>query len=94
LWAMEIVSGMEQYDRSIYACAVGYLDDSGGLDTCITIRTALVKDGRWYLQAGAGIVYGSQPEREWEETNEKLAALQTALGGSVSTQESRTGGAA
>jgi anthranilate synthase component 1 len=85
LRAMEIVSGLEQYDRSFYAGAVGYLDASGGFDTCITIRSALVKDGRWYLQAGAGIVYGSSPEREWEETNEKLAALLAALGGKVAT---------
>ncbi len=87
LRAMEIVSGLEQYDRSFYAGAVGYLDASGGFDTCITIRSALVKDGRWYLQAGAGIVYGSTPEREWEETNEKLAALLLALGGRVSASE-------
>ena len=94
LRAMEIVSGLEQYDRSFYAGAVGYLVASGGFDTCIAIRSALVKDGRWYLQAGAGIVYGSRPEREWEETNEKLAALLTALGGKASVQESRAGGVA
>jgi anthranilate synthase component 1 len=81
--AMEIVSELERYDRSFYAGAVGYLDAAGGFDTCIAIRSALVKDGRWYLQSGAGIVYGSKPEREWEETNEKLAALRAALGGSA-----------
>jgi len=79
--AMEIVSELESVDRSFYAGAVGYLDAAGGFDTCIAIRSALVKDGRWYLQSGAGIVYGSKPEREWEETNEKLAALRAALGG-------------
>ncbi len=79
--AMEIVSELERHDRSFYAGAVGYLDASGGFDTCITIRSALVKDGKWHLQAGAGIVYGSKPEREWEETNEKLAALRAALSG-------------
>ncbi len=79
--AMEIVSELEPVDRSFYAGAVGYLDANGGFDTCIAIRSALVKDGRWYLQSGAGIVYGSKPEREWEETNEKLAALRAALGG-------------
>jgi len=78
--AMEIISDLEPEDRSFYAGAVGYLDAAGGFDTCITIRSALVKDGRWYLQSGAGIVYGSKPEREWEETNEKLAALRAALG--------------
>lgn len=79
--AMEIISDLEPMDRSFYAGAVGYLDAAGGFDTCITIRSALVKDGRWYLQSGAGIVYGSKPEREWEETNEKLAALRAALSG-------------
>ncbi len=79
--AMEIVSELESVDRSFYAGAVGYLDAQGGFDTCITIRSALVKDGKWHLQAGAGIVYGSKPEREWEETNEKLAALRAALAG-------------
>jgi len=79
--AMEIVSELERYDRSFYAGAVGYLDAHGGFDTCIAIRSALVKDGKWNLQAGAGIVYASKPEREWEETNEKLAALRAALAG-------------
>lgn len=79
--AMEIVSQIERADRSFYAGAVGYLDSNGGFDTCIAIRSTLVKDGRWYLQAGAGIVFGSKPEREWEETNEKLAALRAALSG-------------
>ena len=81
--AMEIVSELEPVDRSFYAGSVGYLDASGGFDTCIAIRSALVKDGRWYLQSGAGIVYASKPEREWEETNEKLAALRAALGGAA-----------
>lgn len=79
--AIGIVSELERCGRSFYAGAVGYLDVHGGLDTCITIRSALVKDGLWQLQAGAGIVYGSKPEREWEETNEKLAALRAALSG-------------
>ena len=81
LKAIQIVSELERQDRSFYAGAVGYLDARGGFDTCITIRSALVKDGKWYLQAGAGIVYDSRPEREWEETNEKLAALRGALSG-------------
>ncbi len=79
LRAIELVSQEERYRRSFYAGAVGYFDVHGGFDTCITIRSALVKDGSWYLQAGAGIVHASKPEREWEETNEKLAALRTAL---------------
>ncbi len=79
--AVQVVSELESWDRSFYAGAVGYLDSHGGFDTCITIRSALVKDGKWHLQAGAGIVFGSKPEREWEETNEKLAALRAALTG-------------
>ena len=81
LKAIEIVSGLERLDRSFYAGAAGYFDAHGGFDTCITIRSALVKDGLWHLQAGAGIVYASIPEREWEETNEKLAALRSTLSG-------------
>ncbi len=80
LRAIELVSQEERYRRSFYAGAVGYFDVHGGFDTCITIRSALVKDGSWHLQAGAGIVHASKPEREWEETNEKLAALRAALG--------------
>ena len=91
--AMEIVSELEPVDRSFYAGAVGYLDASGGFDTCIAIRSALVKDGRWYLQAGAGIVFGSVPEREWEETNEKLAALRYALGGKPAAETAKGGAA-
>jgi len=79
--AMKIISELEPYDRSFYAGAVGYLDAHGGFDTCIALRSALVKDGKWNLQAGAGIVYGSKPEQEWEETNQKLAALRAALTG-------------
>lgn len=81
LKAMELVSRVEKTRRGFYAGAVGYLDASGGLDTCIAIRCALEKGGRWYLQAGAGIVNASVAEREWEETNEKLAALRAALAG-------------
>jgi anthranilate synthase component 1 len=63
LKAIEIVSSLERFDRSFYAGAVGYFDVHGGFDTCITIRSALVKDGLWHLQSGAGIVYASTPER-------------------------------
>lgn len=83
LKAMEILAGLEPRGRGFYAGAVGYLDASGGLDACIAIRCALAKGGKWYLQAGAGIVHASVPEREWEETNEKLAALRAALAGGV-----------
>ena len=77
--AMEIIATLERYDRGPYAGAVGYLDFSGNLDTCITIRTLLIKDGRAYIQAGAGIVADSQPAREYQETLNKARAMLQAI---------------
>ncbi len=79
--AIEILSGLEPEKRSFYAGAVGYIDPDGDLDFCIAIRCALKKGNRWTLQAGAGIVHASVPEREWEETNEKLRAMRLVLEG-------------
>ena len=79
--AIEILSGLEADRRTFYAGAVGYVEPDGDLDFCIAIRCALKKKNRWYLQAGAGIVAASDPEREWEETNEKLSALRSVLEG-------------
>ena len=62
--AMEIIAELEPTVRGAYAGAVGYLDFSGNLDTCITIRTILLKEGTAYIQAGAGIVADSVPEKE------------------------------
>jgi anthranilate synthase component 1 len=80
--AMEIIAELERHDRGPYAGAVGYLSFSGNLDTCITIRTILIKDDRAYIQAGAGIVADSNPRREYEETLNKakgmLQAIETA----------------
>ncbi len=73
--AIEIVSSLEREKRNFYAGAVGYLDADGDLDFCIAIRCALRQGNVWTLQAGAGIVYASDPEREWEETGEKLGAM-------------------
>lgn len=73
--AIEIVSSLERQKRNFYAGAVGYLDADGYLDFCIAIRCALKQGNVWTLQAGSGIVYASDPEREWEETNEKLGAM-------------------
>jgi anthranilate synthase component 1 len=81
--AIEILSELEAEQRSFYAGAVGYIEADGDLDFCITIRSALKKGDRWFLQAGAGIVYASVAEREWEETNEKLAAMRLVLEGGV-----------
>ena len=77
--AMEIIAELERYDRGTYAGAVGYFSFSGNLDTCITIRTILVKDRRAYIQAGAGIVADSQPAREYQETLNKARGMLQAI---------------
>ena len=78
--AMEVIDGLEDTPRSFYAGVVGYVEPNGSLDTCIAIRSGLKKDGIMVLQAGAGVVFDSSPERELEETGEKLGALIRALG--------------
>jgi anthranilate synthase component I len=78
--AIEIIDSIEKPPRRFYAGLVGYIESGGDLDTCITIRSALKKDGFLYLQAGAGIVYDSLALREYEETCEKLEALAVAIG--------------
>ncbi|MCH7811889.1 MAG: anthranilate synthase component I [Chloroflexi bacterium] len=77
--AMEIIAELERDRRATYAGAVGYFDMSGNLDTCITLRTMVMKDGVAYVQAGGGIVYDSDPEREYEETLNKAQALMRAI---------------
>ena len=77
--AMEIIDELEPTKRGPYAGAVGYLDFCGNLDTCITIRTMLIKGDRAYVQAGAGIVADSVPSREFEETMNKARALLSAI---------------
>ncbi len=77
--AMEIISELEPARRGPYAGAVGYVGFSGNMDTCITIRTMIIKEDRVYVQAGAGIVADSQPEKEYQETQHKAAALLKAL---------------
>jgi anthranilate synthase component 1 len=79
--AMEIIAEEEPVARGPYAGAVGYLTFAGDLDFCITIRTAVVADGQAYVQAGAGIVADSDPERELRETEAKASALLQAVGG-------------
>ena len=76
---MEIIAELERYDRGPYAGAIGYLSFSGNLDTCITIRTILIKDHRAYIQAGAGIVADSQPAREYQETLNKARGMLQAI---------------
>ena len=77
--AMEIIEELEPQKRGPYAGAVGYIDFNGNMDTCITIRTILKIGEKVYLQAGAGIVYDSIPEKEYEETINKARALLTAV---------------
>lgn len=77
--AMEIIAELETDKRGPYAGAVGYFDFSGNLDTAITIRTIVIKDGIAYIQAGGGIVADSIPEREYEESLSKARALLTAI---------------
>jgi len=77
--AMEIIDELEPTRRGIYAGAILYLDFSGNVDSCIGLRTLVEKGGRVYIQAGAGIVADSVPEREYEETVNKARALVKAL---------------
>ncbi|HSB30819.1 MAG TPA: chorismate-binding protein, partial [Candidatus Sulfobium mesophilum] len=70
---------LEPTRRGPYAGAVGYFSYSGNMDTCITIRTLIVKDGKVYVQAGAGIVADSEPEREYTETVNKAKGMMTAV---------------
>jgi anthranilate synthase component 1 len=73
--AMEIIEELEPSRRGVYAGGFGYFGADGGMDTCIGLRTALVKDGTMYVQAGAGVVADSDPVAEYEETRQKARAL-------------------
>jgi anthranilate synthase component 1 len=73
--AMQIIDELEKDKRGLYAGAVGYFSAAGEMDTCIVLRTALVKDGTMYVQAGAGIVYDSSPAFEQQECINKAKAL-------------------
>ncbi|MDH3667409.1 MAG: anthranilate synthase component I [Paracoccaceae bacterium] len=76
--AMEIIDELEKEKRGVYAGAVGYFSAAGEMDTCIALRTGVVKDGTLYVQAGGGIVYDSDPESEFQETVNKSKALMHA----------------
>lgn len=77
--AMEIIEELEHGKRGAYGGAIGYFSFSGNMDSCITIRTFVIKDGKVYIQAGAGIVADSDPETEYEETVNKVKALVKAV---------------
>lgn len=73
--AMEIIEEIEKVKRSFYAGCVGYFASNGEMETCITLRSALIKDGKIYLQSGAGVVFDSNPKSEYDECVNKAQAL-------------------
>ncbi len=101
--AMQLIAAAEGERRGLYGGAVGYLGYDGNLDTAITIRSAVLRDGAAHVHTGAGIVAGSVPEREFEETEHKAAALRRAIelaaeggaaGGAPSASSAPTNGSA
>ncbi len=89
--AMEIIEELEPTRRNIYAGCIGYFAANGTMDTCIGLRTALVKDGTMHVQAGAGVVADSDPQAEWEETRQKARALFRAAEEAVRFAAGKTG---
>jgi len=83
IMAMGLVSKVEKTKRGPYAGLVGHFDINGDFDSCITIRSLVHKDGAFYIQVGAGIVYDSVPEKEFDETMSKAGAMIKSLGISV-----------
>jgi anthranilate synthase component 1 len=77
--AMEIIDELEKNKRKLYAGGIGYFTPNGEFDTCIALRTALIKDKKFYVQAGAGVVADSKPEKEYAETVNKAKALMRAV---------------
>ncbi len=81
--AMEIIEELEEERRGLYGGAVGYFSFNSNMDTCIAIRTMIIKDNKVYMQAGAGIVADSVPKMEYEESHNKVRALVKTIGGEV-----------
>ncbi|MDY2847190.1 MAG: anthranilate synthase component I family protein, partial [Oscillospiraceae bacterium] len=77
--ACEIINELENNKRGIYGGAIGYIDFTGNLDTCISIRIAFKKNGKVFVRSGAGIVADSVPEKEYQECINKAKAVMTAL---------------
>ena len=77
--AMEIIDELESNKRKVYAGGIGYFAANGEFDTCIALRTAVAKNNKFYVQAGAGIVADSNPSKEYDETVNKAKALLNAL---------------
>jgi anthranilate synthase component 1 len=78
--AIEVIDALEPQKRGFYAGVIAHVESDGSLDSCITIRSGLKQGDLLTLQAGAGIVYDSVPEKEFEETEAKLGALARAIG--------------
>ena len=76
---MQIIGELEKTRRGCYAGAVGYFGFDGNVDSCIVLRSAVLKKGKAHYQAGAGIVADSDPRREYEETMNKARAMRQAL---------------
>ncbi len=76
---MEIIDELESLRRGIYAGILGYISYDGNMDTCITIRTAVMQADKVYIQAGGGIVADSNPQREYEESWSKAKAMAEAV---------------
>jgi anthranilate synthase component 1 len=87
--AMQLIAAAEGERRGLYGGAVGYLGYDGNLDTAITIRSAVLREGRAHAHTGAGIVAGSIPEREFEETEHKAAALRRAIELAAGSEDGR-----
>ncbi len=87
--AMEIIEELEPVRRGLYAGTVGYVDFAGNLDMAIAIRTALLRDGRAYVQAGAGVVADSDPAAEDAETRHKAAAVLSAIASAETLRQAR-----
>ena len=90
--AMQLIAAAENERRGLYGGAVGYLGYDGNLDTAITIRSAVLREGRAHIHTGAGIVAASVPEKEFEETEHKAAALRRAIEEAVAPASMRGGG--
>jgi anthranilate synthase component 1 len=89
--AMQLIAAAEGERRGLYGGAVGYLGYDGNLDTAITIRSGVLREGRAHIHTGAGIVAGSVPEKEFEETEHKAAALRRAIEEAVQPASVRVG---
>ncbi len=89
--SMEIIEELEPVKRSIYTGSIGYIGFNQDIDTSIVIRTFIIKDGKAYFNVGGGIVYDSDPEKEFEETLDKAKALIEAVSQVASRKSQVTG---